>query len=360
MTDMRGLHRLWNASLTLAAALAAVSGAAATASTTDAPTASATSAPPAALPPSDLLSPESQAALSERTALQNKLFANPDLTSLDRITEEIAKSTLDEWLRIYPSSIERQTIDGVTVYVVTPKAGVAARNKRRVLIGAHQGGFLFGSRYSALVEAVPIAGRGGVTVIAVDYRKAPQFVFPAASEDMEAVYRHVLKTTPAANVGIFGCSAGGTLVGESVARFQAKGLPRPGAVSIMCSGLMKSFWYGGDSQALQPVFTGRPAPRSEPGPYFKGANADDPLVAPGHHPQVLAHFPPTLLVSGTRDIALSNVLITHAAMLEAGVDARLFIQEGMGHGHFFYFPGTPESRVAYDVIWQFFDRTLAR
>lgn len=321
-----------------------------------APSAAAT----APLPPSDFLSAEAQAALRERTELQNRISGKADLAALDRSTEEIAKTTLDGWLRIYPSSIQEQTIDGVTVYVVTPKAGVPARNARRVLLAAHQGGFIFGGHYSALVEAVPLAGRGGIKVIAVNYRKAPQFTFPAASEDMETVYRSVLKTTRPANVGLYGCSAGGTLVGQAVARFQARGLPRPGAISIMCSGLMERFWYGGDSQAVQPAFTGRPAPGDPRSPYFQDINRADPLVAPGLFPEVLAKFPPTLLVSGTRDIAMSNAVITHAAMLEAGADARLFIQEGMGHGHFFYFPGTRESTVAYDVIWKFFDGQLGR
>ncbi len=312
------------------------------------------------IPLSDLLSPEAQVALRERLELQRTLATQPDLAAIDRATEDIAKSTLDGWLRIYPSDVEERTINGVRVYVVTPKNGVAPRNARRVLIGAHQGGFIFGGRYSALAEAVPVAGRGCIKVIAVDYRKAPQFKFPAASEDMETVYRDVLRTTPAQRVGLFGCSAGGTLVAQAVARFQTRGLPRPGAISIMCSGIMKSFWYEGDSQALVPAFTGRPAPSAQPGAYFAGIDMNDPLVTPGPHRAVLQRFPPTLLVSGTRDIALSNAIVSHAALLEAGVDARLFVQEGLGHGHFYAFPGTSESAIAYDVIWNFFDAQLGR
>jgi len=32
------------------------------------------------------------------------------------------------------------------------------------------------------------------------------------------------------------------------------------------------------------------------------------------------------------------------------VDSHLYGQEGFGHGHFFPFPGTPDSNSAYDVI----------
>jgi hypothetical protein len=52
--------------------------------------------------------------------------------------------------------------------------------------------------------------------------------------------------------------------------------------------------------------------------------------------------------------------MTHTALLEAGVDARLFVEEGLGHGQFFMFPGTPESATAYDIMWNFFDSQLKR
>ena len=94
--------------------------------------------------------------------------------------------------------------------------------------------------------------------------------------------------------------------------------------------------------------------------YFAGVALNDPLVTPGLFPDVLAAFPPTLVLTGTRDISMSNALMTHTKLLQAGVRAELFVQEGLGHGHFFSFPGTPESAAAYDVIWSFFDRHLKR
>jgi acetyl esterase/lipase len=177
---------------------------------------------------------------------------------------------------------------------------------------------------------------------------------------MEAVYRHEIKSLNASNIGLYGCSAGGALVAESVVRFAQKHVPRPGAIAIMCSGAMKNFWYGGDASAESVLVSGHTPPNAEPGPYFQGVDLNDPAVTPGLYPQVLKEFPPTLLVTGTRDIAMSNALMTHAALLEAGVDARLFVQEGFGHGQFYMFPGTPESATAYDVIWKFFDAQLRR
>ena len=63
-------------------------------------------------------------------------------------------------------------------------------------------------------------------VISIDYRLAPQAKFPEATEDVAAVYREVLKSTPARYIGIFGCSAGGLLTAQSLAWFQRQHLQR--------------------------------------------------------------------------------------------------------------------------------------
>ncbi len=316
--------------------------------------------PMSTMPLSSYLSDTAREELAQRMSAPGLGTGAIDIAQIARHTEEAARRYLDGWLKLYPCTIDDTTLDGVHVLVVTPKSGIDPRNRHRVLIAAHQGGFVFGGVYSAAAEAVPLAGRGRIRVIAVDYRKSPEFGFPAATDDMEVVYRHELKSLNAPAIGFYGCSAGGILVAESMVRFAQKGLPRPGAIGILCAGAMKNFWYGGDSSAESVFLTGHAPPKADPGPYFKGIEMNDPAVTPGLYPQVLKKFPPTLLVTGTRDIAMSNALMTHAALLEAGVDARLFVQEGFGHGQFFMFPGTTESATVYDIIWKFFDSELRR
>lgn len=318
-------------------------------------------------PMSSFLSPEGKAALTARLRMPPGPSSVKDgIAAVRKASDDMAKVSLDGWLKIYPSKIEDTQIDGVHVFIVTPEGGIDPKNKNRVMINAHMGGFTTGGKYGGQLEAVPLAGRGRIKVIALDYRMSPEHMFPAASEDMEKVYRHVLKTTKPANVGIYGCSAGGTLVAQSMAWFQSKNLPLPGAISIQCSGAMKTFWFGGDSNVVNGLLTGTPPNSPAPNPmpagaprgYFDGMETNTPLITPGLYPDVLAKFPPTLVVTGTRDIAMSNAVMTHTALLKAGADAQLFLQEGLGHGHFFSFPGTPESATAYDVIWKFFDGHL--
>ena len=316
------------------------------------------------VPVSSFLSDEAKAQLTQKLRNTQLPSLKDGIEAVRKGSADSAKAQLEGWLKIHPATITETMMGGVRTDVVIPETGIDPKNKNRVLINAHMGGFFTGARYGGQVESVPLAGRGRIKVIAVDYRLSPEHIFPAASEDMEAVYRAALKTTKPANIGIYGCSAGGTLVAQIIPWFLKKNLPLPGAIGIFCSGAMPSFWFSGDSAQLSGLLNATPVPGARPTnaprDYFDGINKNDPLVTPGLFPDVLAKFPPTLIVTGTRDIAMSNAIVTHARLLDAGVDAQLFVQEGLGHGHFFAFPGTAESKTAYDVIWRFFDAHLKK
>jgi len=259
---------------------------------------------------------------------------------------------------LYPVDIADKKIGGVPTQVVTPKQGIAPAQKHRVLINLHGGAFLWGAGSGGLVEAIPVASVGRIKVITVDYREGPENTFPAASEDVAAVYTALLKEYPARNIGIYGCSAGGALTGESVAWFLSKHIPVPGAIGTFCSSVAE---FDGDSRWVTPPLTGDPPPTSMfklyDLPYFNGAKTDDPLVVPGNFPNVLAQFPPTLLISGTRDFAMSTVVRSELLLSNAGVQTEMHIWDGMWHS-FFSDPEMPESREAYAVMARFFDRHL--
>lgn len=260
----------------------------------------------------------------------------------------------------YPVTVQARTIAGVATDVVTPAQGIAPGNRQRVLINLHGGAFLWGAHSGGLVESIPVASLGRIKVITVDYREGPEHVFPAASEDVEAVYRALLKQYPPQDIGIYGCSAGGLLTAESVARFIRKGIPVPGAIGTFCSSLLD---LDGDSAWIAPLLNGQGLPHEHLGmamlPYFHGADLHDPLVQPGLSPELLKQFPPTLLITGTRDMAMSSVVRSQALLEQAGVEAELHVWEGMWHS-FFSDPELPESVDAYHVMVRFFDRHLGQ
>jgi acetyl esterase/lipase len=94
-------------------------------------------------------------------------------------------------------------------------------------------------------------------------------------------------------------------------------------------------------------------------PYFSEASIADPLVLPINSSDVLAKFPPTLLIAGSRDFAVSSLFHTQAALTNLGVETELHVWDGMWHA-FFIDPDIPESKEVYRVIVDFFDRHLGR
>jgi acetyl esterase/lipase len=255
---------------------------------------------------------------------------------------------------LYPVHEEVLEIDGVYTEIFTPAEGIAATNSDKVLINLHGGGFSMGARTEGRLESIPVAHTAGIRVISVDYRQGPEHQFPAASEDVAIVYQHLLKSYLPAQIGIFGCSAGGMLTAQSVAWFDAHDLPQPGAIGIFCAGAGQI--GPGDSGYIDDLF-GTNLGGTDDIEYFQNVDWQNPLVAPQEHPELLAKFPPTLLITSTRDFAMSTTLVTHQRLTGVEVDAQLHVYEGLNH-YFFADTELEESRHAFDVIAKFFQQQL--
>ena len=258
----------------------------------------------------------------------------------------------------YAVASVQQEIGGVHTEVFVPAGGVAVRNRKRVLIDLHGGAFLGGWGINSESESVPLAALGRIKVISVDYHEAPEHTFPAASADVTAVYRQLLERYKPEDIGIYGCSAGALLAAEAITRFHEENLPLPGAVAMLSGGA--SYWSEGDSGYFGRAVYGDDLVFDSAGrnPYFKETPPSDASAFPVRSAAILGRFPPSLLISGTRDIALSSVVYTHSVLVARGVEAELHVWEGLGHA-FFYDFDLPQSRAAYQVIARFFDTHLA-
>jgi monoterpene epsilon-lactone hydrolase len=319
--------------------------------------------PAQTVPVSGFLSVEGKAYLTEHLANLRK----PELLVQRDGVPALLAGYIARQRELFPVDREETAIGGVHAFVYTPRSGIAAENRERVLIDLHGGGFRDCWPACAELESMPIAALGRIKVVSLDYRDSPEHRHPAASEDVAAAYRELLQTYRPENIGIYGCSAGGMLTAMSVAWFQRHGLPRPGAIGILCAGAasVDGGAFGGDaSYTTLPLGEGRVVPPGAGGnpvpmEYFAGTDPNDPLVAPASSPAVLALFPPTLIVTGTRSFELSNAVYTHTQLVKQRVDAALHVWEGMFHG-FFYNPDVPESRECYDVIVRFFAERLGQ
>lgn len=127
-------------------------------------------------------------------------------------------------------------LGGVPVEWTTPEAGVSA--PELVIIYLHGGGYSSGLAKWARRATARMAMKLGCRVVAPDYRLAPRFPFPAAHEDVLAVYTHLISAggyQPGC-VAVAGDSAGGALTVSLMADARDRGLPLPAC------GLLNSLW----------------------------------------------------------------------------------------------------------------------
>lgn len=314
--------------------------------------------PAETVPMSAFLSPEAKAYLTQHL----KDMQDPEILKQDAGIPRFMKPYLARDYELFAVEKKDQKIAGVHVYDYTPKSGVSEKNEDRILINLHGGGFSGCWPGCAELESIPVSALGRIEVVSVDYRQGPDHKFPAASEDVASVYQELLKTHKPQNIGIYGCSAGGMQTAMSIAWFEKHSLPLPGAIGIFCAAAGEIF--GGDAlYTAMPLGEARLAPPMKPGSrpplsYFADTDPKDPLVSPISSPELLAKFPPTLIITGTRGFEFSSALYTHEQLVNLGVDAELHVWEGLFHG-FFYNADVPESKDAFNVIIKFFDRHLA-
>ena len=142
------------------------------------------------------------------------------------------------------------------------------------------------------------------------------------------VYRELLEIHQPTDIGMFGSSGGSN---PADARYTLNGLD---------AGLSSAF-------SGQPPYGGRnttPRKPSEP-----PATALDGDIPKG--------YPPAFLLSGTRDMCLSQTVLLHCKLRNAGVQTELNVFEGMWHV-FWEKPELPESREAMTELASFFNRHL--
>ncbi len=289
--------------------------------------------------------------------------AAPDqgpLQSLDerrKMTDAYTARARVAWTKLCPNTLAEQTMAGVPVRIVTPE-GMPESNKDKVLLNLHGGGFNADS--GSYTESIPIASYSKIRVVAVLYRLAPEHPFPAAVDDSVAVYKELLKTYKPEHIVIYGTSAGAILTAEVAAKLKQLGLPLPAALGIFSG--MGDFARAGDSIAMYGLrgLTGHLDP-PEPGahdPYYVGStDARNPVLSPIYGD--LHGLPPTLFVTSGRDLLLSGTINLHRAYLNAGVDARLVVYDGLSHA-FWYDPMLPEAQEANHIMADFFAKELGR
>ena len=315
--------------------------------------------PSFSLPPSMYLSDEAKAKLPKKPTdpeeMMFRALADGKAGELRKRMPEFMGPRFKHLTELYPVTMRDTTIAGVPAVVATPVKPMPKGNSRKILLNLPGGGFVMGAANgTGMLESIPLAALAQVEIVSITYRQAPETTFPAASEDIAAVYRELLKTHQPTDIAIFGCSAGGLLGAEAMAWFQKEKLPLPAALGIFCASADAR--WGGDSRAWARPIQALPA-RAAPRNYFADKDLNNPLASPILAPDMLKHFPPTLIITASRAMEMSAAINTHRELVKAGVDTELHMWDGLGHA-FFYDIDLPESREAFDVMTHFFQRHL--
>jgi monoterpene epsilon-lactone hydrolase len=300
-------------------------------------------------PPPETLSAEARAYLASLVPIDPSQTI--DVAAMRPFTEQIQQLVGAEQRKAHAVTVTEEVIAGVPVRRIAPASGPVDR--RRVLLNVHGGGFATDS--GSLTENIPIAALGGIKVIAVLYRLAPEHPFPAAVDDALAVYRALLAEHDPRDIGVYGTSAGAVIGPQLMMRLRAESLPLPAVLGVFSgepdlvgtADSLRIFAQAAEFKALTDAKWN----------YVGDADPRDPLLSPIYGD--LSGFPPTLCLSSGRDVLLSGTVNLHRALGDAGVTAELAVYDGLPHA-FWSTMLAPESDDAFRRMASFLTRHLGR
>jgi len=305
------------------------------------------------IPMPSTISPEAQKWLA---SLAQSTPGPEDLPTRRKRTDEWRAKQSAEARRLFPVNVEETTIAGVRTDIITPLS-TPPGNRDLVLINLHGGGF--NSDSGSLIEGDPICNLTKIKVVSVYYRLAPEYPFPAPVEDVVAVYKELLKNHKPRNIGIFGTSAGAILTAEVAVRLKQSNLPEPAALGLFS--VLADFSRTPDSHQLFTLngFPGGLKPQDPNAPaadeYARATDRRDPVLSPIFAD--LKGMPPSLLVSSTRDLLLSDTTLFHRALLRAGDNSQLVVFEALPHAFWYHFQ-LPETQEALQIMANFFTQKV--
>ena len=254
---------------------------------------------------------------------------------------------------------ERISYNGVAVEKFTAKKN----SNGRVVLFFHGGGYVIGLNDNYRDLGVHFGNLAGhATVFVPDYRTAPSNQYPSALDDAVNAYRGILADgyNPE-NIVVIGDSAGGNLSAAFMLYLKDHQLPIPKALILISPWLnlensspSRSQNYTDDkilgekNKFLYPQIV-------EPS-YAKDKNLKDPYISPVYGD--LKNLPSTLIIGGSEELFLDDVLLFAGRAQIAGVDVQQSIYKNMSHDWILVLPELPESQAAFAEISEFINKNL--
>lgn len=224
---------------------------------------------------------------------------------------------------------------------------------RRIILYVHGGGYVIGSLASHRPLAAELARAAGCQALAVDYRLAPEHLYPAAVEDAVAAYGWLLaQGYPPGGIVIAGDSAGG---GLTVATLIAL---RDGKQALPAAGVCISPWVDleatGESyetrKALDPMVTREMIQMM--GKTYAGSGDLRAATASPIHAD-LKGLPPLLTQVGSAETLFSDSDTLAKRAKSAGVEVAFEEWPDMIHVWHLFFQTLGDGRRAIQRIGEF-------
>lgn len=252
---------------------------------------------------------------------------------------------------VLPSDVKHEAVD----VDGTPGEWISVKGTTgdTTILYLHGGGYVIGSINSHREMISRIARAAKVRALAIDYRLAPEYPFPAAVEDATKAYRWLLRqSVPPERVIVAGDSAGGGLTVALLLALRDAGDPLPTAA--VCISPWTDLEITGESMVtkkdVDPMIRPDDAKWGAER-YYGSADPRNPQVSPIHAD--LSGLPPLLIQVGTSEVLLSDSARLAERATSAGVDVTLEEWEEMVHvWHFFAFM-LPEGQQAIERIGEF-------
>lgn len=229
-----------------------------------------------------------------------------------------------------------------------------------VILYFHGGGYQLGSVRSHAGLIGRIARASGCRALGVDYRLAPEHLFPSALHDGLTAYRWLLDQGVApGRIAVVGDSAGGNLALAALISLRDAGLPLPAAAALLSpwtdlAATGESYVTRAQSDPIHQRAMILAIARAYLG---RGGDADDPLASPLRAD--LSGLPPMLIQVGDRETVLDDSRLLAKTARKAGVEVSLRVWNGMIHVFQLFAQELPEAREAIAAIGRFLADRLA-
>ena len=252
-------------------------------------------------------------------------------------------------------TFESAAVGGIPGVWVRP----ASSRSDEAILHVHGGWFVSGSATAYRHLVGHIAARAGAKAFVPDYRLAPEHPFPAAVDDVLAVYRG-MDDSGIRRVAVTGDSAGGNLALVLASCVAAKAVPAKATlVAVAAFSPVTDLTLSGGTYETRadadPYFTKQQVAALVQF-YLGNADPNDPLASPLQGR--FSGLPPIRIHVGDDEVLLDDSRRYVERAVADGVDARLDVWTGMPHGFVAIVGPIKASAQALDAIGLFLTDSL--